>query len=94
MALHVINEARRCLHCKKPLCRTGCPINTNIPVMIEQFLNGNIDEAGQMLFDNNPLSIVCSLVCDHEKQCEGHCILGKKGSPVHISSIENYISER
>ena len=69
-------------------------INTNIPVMIEQFLNGNIDEAGQMLFDNNPLSIVCSLVCDHEKQCEGHCILGKKGSPVHISSIENYISER
>ena len=94
MALHVINEARRCLHCKKPLCRTGCPISTNIPVMIEQFLNGNIDEAGQMLFDNNPLSIVCSLVCDHEKQCEGHCILGKKGSPVHISSIENYISER
>jgi len=46
-----------------------------------------------MVFENNPLSIVCSLVCDHEKQCEGHCILGKKGAPVHISSIENYISE-
>lgn len=94
MALHVINEARRCLHCKKPLCRAGCPIATNIPAMIEAFLHDRIDEAGQMLFDNNPLSIVCSLVCDHEKQCEGHCILGRKGSPVHISSIENYISER
>lgn len=94
MALHVINEARRCLHCKKPRCRAGCPIGTDIPVMIEQFVDGRIDEAGQMLFDNNPLSVICSLVCDHEKQCEGHCILGKKSSPVHISSIENYISER
>ena len=94
MALHVINEARRCLNCKKPQCRKGCPINTNIPAMIQHFLKGELDEAGEMLMRNNPLSIVCSLVCDHEKQCEGHCILGKKGSPVHISSIENYISER
>lgn len=46
-----------------------------------------------MLFDNNPLSIVCSLICNHEKQCEGHCIQGRKGMPVHTSSIENYISE-
>ncbi len=92
MAVHVVNEAKRCLNCKKPLCRTGCPINTPIPMMIQEFLNGGIAEAGEMVFENNPLSIVCSLVCDHEKQCEGHCILGKKGAPVHISSIENYIS--
>lgn len=40
-------------------------------------------------------SAVChlSLVCDHEKQCEGHCVKGIKGEPVHISSIENYISD-
>ncbi|MDD3429797.1 MAG: NAD(P)-dependent oxidoreductase, partial [Oscillospiraceae bacterium] len=69
------------------------PVNTPIPDMIQHFLNGQLDEAGQMLFDNNPLSMVCSLVCDHEKQCEGHCVLGKKGAPVHISSIENYISD-
>jgi len=61
--------------------------------MIEAFLAGKIDEAGEMLFANNPLSLICSLVCDHDKQCEGHCVLGKKGTPVHISSIENYISE-
>ena len=46
-----------------------------------------------MLFDNNPMSLVCSLVCNHENQCEGHCVLGRKGQPVHISSIENYISD-
>ena len=57
------------------------------------FLNSQLDAAGQMLFENNPLSVVCSLVCDHEKQCEGHCVLGRKSAPVHISSIENYISD-
>jgi len=93
MAIHVVNEAKRCLNCKKPMCVTGCPISTPIPQMIQTLLSGNITEAGAMVFENNPLSLVCSLVCDHEKQCEGHCVLGKKGAPVHISSIENYISE-
>ncbi len=93
MAVHVINEAKRCLNCKNPLCRQGCPINTPIPQMIQAFLNNDINGAGAMLFENNPLSLVCSLVCDHDKQCEGHCVLGKKGAPVQISSIENYISD-
>ncbi len=93
MALHVVNEAKRCLNCKKPMCRTGCPINTPIPQMIQAFLAGNINEAGEMLFENNPLSLVCSLICNHENQCEGHCVLNAKGHPVHISSIENYISD-
>lgn len=93
MALHVIDEARRCLNCKNPRCRKGCPINTNIPEMIQKLLNEQLIDAAEMLFANNPLSLVCSLVCDHEHQCEGHCILGVKGSPVHISSIENYISD-
>ena len=44
------------------------------------------------MFENNPLTTVCSIVCNHEKQCEGHCVLGKKGAPVHFSVIENYIS--
>lgn len=92
MALNVVSEARRCLNCKKPMCMEGCPISTYIPKMIEMFKNGQIEEAGEMLFDNNPLSVVCSLVCNHENQCQGNCVLGRKGNPVHISSIENYIS--
>lgn len=96
MAVHVINEAKRCLQCKKPLCRIkGCPIQTNVPEMIRLFLDGKTQEAGQMLFDNNPLSVVCSLVCDHENQCEGNCIQGKKkdGTAIQIPNIEHYISE-
>ncbi len=94
MAHNVIAEAKRCLNCKKPLCRTGCPINTPIPNFIQTFLNGDIEEAGRMLFDNNPLSVVCSIVCNHGNQCQGHCVRGLKGEPVEISTIENFISER
>ena len=90
--IHVIEEANRCLQCKKPMCTTGCPISTNIPTMIGLFKEGKVKDAGQMLFENNPLSVVCSLVCDHKKQCEGHCVLARRGQGIHISSIENYIS--
>lgn len=93
MGSHAIDEAKRCLNCKKPRCREGCPINTPIPTMIQMFLSGQMTEAAEMVFANNPLSVICSLVCDHEKQCEGHCVKGIKGEPVHISSIENYISD-
>lgn len=92
MAYHVLDEANRCLNCKKPMCMEGCPIHTPIPKVISLMKEGKIDEAGWMLFENNPLTTVCSLVCNHENQCEGHCILGRKGSPVHFSAIENYIS--
>ena len=77
--IHVIEEANRCLQCKKPMCMTGCPISTPIPTMIKMFKEGDVKDAGAMLFENNPLSIVCSLVCDHQKQCEGHCVLSRKG---------------
>lgn len=92
MAQHVLDEAQRCLNCKVPQCQKGCPIHTAIPEVIQLLLSGHLDEAGWKLFENNPLTTVCSLVCNHEKQCEGHCVLGKKGAPVHFSTIENYIS--
>lgn len=94
MAHNVIAEAKRCLNCKIPTCRKGCPINTPIPQMIQMFLNGGINEAGKMLFDNNPLSVVCSIVCNHSDQCQGHCVRGIKGEAVEISSIENFVSSR
>ena len=93
MALHIMDEANKCLNCKKPQCVKGCPISTPIPRVIELLKDNRLDEAGRLLFENNPLTTVCSLVCNHENQCEGSCILNKKGNPVHFSTIENYISD-
>lgn len=71
----------------------GCPIHTRIPDMIRMLKEGETLEAANMLYGNNPLSMICSLVCNHEAQCEGHCVRGIKENPVHISAIENYISD-
>ncbi len=93
MALHILDEANRCLECKNPSCQKGCPIMTPIPTVIRLLKENKLDEAGAILFENNPLTTICSLICNHENQCEGHCVLGKKGMPVHFSAIENYISD-
>ena len=92
MSKHIINEAKRCLQCKNPRCAAGCPVNTNIRDAIKLLLDNRIAEAGELLFLNNPLSLICSYICPQESQCERHCVLGAKGAPVQISEIEQYIS--
>ena len=93
MAIHIIEEANRCLGCKRAFCQLkGCPVSTSIPQVIELFRERKLDEAGALLFSNNPMSAVCALVCNHSGQCEGSCVQGRKGSPIHFSAIESYIS--
>lgn len=88
------DEADRCLFCKKPRCKENCPISTPIPEIISLYKEGNLDEAGKMLFENNPLSVVCALVCPHEDQCKGNCIRGIKGEPIRFHDMEYEISQR
>ena len=85
--------ANTCIGCKSAKCQLGCPINTPIPRVIELYKADKIQEAGKLLFDNNPLSLICSLVCVHEEQCMGNCVLNKKGTPVAFYKIEKEISE-
>lgn len=93
MSKHIIDDAKRCLQCKNPMCTKGCPVATPIRDAIRLLLESRIPDAGKLLLENNPLSIICCRVCPQENQCEGHCVLGRKGSPVHISAIEQYISD-
>lgn len=93
MAQNLASEANRCLQCKNPRCSGGCPVHTSIKEMIGMLKEGEIEPAGEMLFQNNPLSLICSLVCPRERQCEGACVLGIKGRPISIGAIEHYISE-
>lgn len=85
-------EASRCLKCKKAQCSAHCPVATDVPRVMELFLNGEIKQAGEVLFMNNPLSAVTSVICPHEKNCTGHCVLGRKGEPVQFYRVEEYIS--
>ncbi|MFR2743076.1 MAG: NAD(P)-dependent oxidoreductase [Clostridium saudiense] len=92
MMKELLLEADRCLLCKNARCKANCPINTEIPELVKLFKEGKLDEAGAMLFENNPLSAVCAVVCPHEDQCKGNCIRRIKGEPVSFCEIEELIS--
>lgn len=85
-------EADYCLLCKNARCQKYCPVSTPIPEIIKLYRSGEEEKAAKMLFDNNPLSAVCGIVCDHKNQCSGHCIRGIKGEPVKFYEIEQYLS--
>lgn len=89
-----LDEANRCLSCKNPRCKQHCPISTPIPEVIGLYKEGKLKEAGEVLFKNNPLSLVCSIVCPHEDQCRGYCIKGIKDEPVRFHDIETEISTK
>ena len=85
-------EANRCFTCKVPKCKKYCTIDTPIPEIIQIFKENKIEEAREKLFNNNPLSAICAIVCPHEDQCLGNCIRGIKDEPVSFHEIERFIS--
>lgn len=90
--MSITDEAARCLKCKTARCQKSCPVSTPIPQIMNLFEEGKIKEAGKILFENNPMTAVCSIICPHERNCAGNCILGIKGKPVEFFRIEQYVS--
>lgn len=91
--LEAINEAKRCLHCKVPQCKKGCPISHDIPDWIHELSKGNLGNAMSIINQKSNLPAVCGRVCPHEKQCEGHCVLAKKGQGIHCGKLERFIAD-
>jgi glutamate synthase (NADPH) small chain len=88
-----ISEAKRCLNCKTPLCRKGCPIGNDIPGFIHALANGNIGEASAIIAQRSNLPAVCGRVCPHERQCEGACVLNRKECGIQIGKLERFIAD-
>lgn len=88
-----ILEAQRCLHCKVPSCRKGCPISNDIPDWIAELAKGNFGNAVAIINNRSNLPAVCGRVCAHERQCEGNCVLGKKGAHINIGKLERFVAD-
>ena len=88
-----VAEAERCLHCAKPLCVQGCPVSINIPEFIQEVKNRDFKRAYDIINESSSLPAVCGRVCPQETQCEGKCILGKKGDPVSIGKLERFVAD-
>jgi len=86
-------EAQRCLQCKKPTCVQGCPVEIQIKDFIAHLTQGDVRAAYQVIRATNSLPAVCGRVCPQENQCEGACILGKKGQPVAIGRLERFVAD-
>ena len=88
-----IDEAKRCLNCKNPLCRQGCPVSVRIPEFIEKVAEGDFDAAYDIITSTNSLPAVCGRVCPQEKQCESKCVRGIKGESVGIGRLERFVAD-
>lgn len=88
-----VAEAQRCLHCKVPMCRKGCPVSIDIPQFIAKVKERDFEGAFEIITMSNSLPAVCGRVCPQENQCESKCILGKKGEPVAIGRLERFVAD-
>lgn len=88
-----IEEAQRCLTCKKALCMEGCPVNIRIPDFVAHIKSGDIQGAYEVISEASALPSVCGRVCPQERQCEGRCIRGIKGEAVSIGKLERFVGD-
>lgn len=87
-------EASRCLQCKKPTCRKGCPVNNAIPQFIKAIKEENYETGLDAIYRHSYLPAVCGRVCPQEKQCEAGCVLARKGKALRIGKLEQFIAEQ
>ena len=88
-----MEEANRCLGCKKAKCMEGCPVSINIPGFVHEVKEGNFEKAYQIIGESSALPAVCGRVCPQETQCEGRCIRGMKGEAVSIGKLERFVAD-
>lgn len=88
-----VEEAQRCLQCKNPMCRQGCPVSIDIPGFIAKIKEGDVPGAYEVISESSTLPAVCGRVCPQETQCEGKCVRGIKGEAVSIGKLERYVAD-
>lgn len=88
-----MQEASRCLNCKKAVCVDGCPVAIDIPRFIQKIKMGNIEQAYQVISRSSALPAVCGRVCPQESQCEEKCVRGIKGEPVSVGKLERFVAD-
>ena len=88
-----MEEANRCLGCKKAKCMEGCPVSINIPGFVHEVKEGNFEKAYQIISESSALPAICGRVCPQESQCEGKCIRGIKGEAISIGKLERFVAD-
>ena len=88
-----VQEAKRCLNCKKRPCIAGCPVAVRIPEFVMAVAEGDFATAATFLRQDNALPATTGRVCPQEVQCEARCIRGKKGEAVAVGWLERFVAD-
>ncbi len=88
-----VAEAERCLLCARPTCVQGCPVGVDIAAFVHRVSNADLAGAAEVIAADNSLPAVCGRVCPQETQCEGACVLAKKGKAIHIGHLERFVAD-
>ena len=88
-----VMEAQRCIECNKPTCMHGCPVNVDVRAFLDLILAKDYLGAAAKIREDNVLPAITGRVCPQEDQCEGGCVLGKKGEPLAIGYLERFVAD-
>lgn len=88
-----MQEALRCLHCKRPACVGACPVGIDIPGFLRLIERGDPAGAARKIRETNFLPAVCGRVCPQDKQCQAVCVVGRKNHPVGIGNLERFAAD-
>lgn len=94
MNVEIKEKLEYCLNCKtKPCSNKGCPLGNNIPGFIQKLKEEKYEDTYDILSETTVLQSLCGRICPHQKQCEGSCVRGIKGSSVSIGELESFIGD-
>ncbi len=88
-----MEEANRCLQCKKRPCVSGCPVGVRIPDFLARVAVGDFAGASTLLRGCNALPAIAGRVCPQERQCEAECVRGSRGDAVAIGWLERFVAD-
>jgi glutamate synthase (NADPH/NADH) small chain len=92
-ARSAVSEATRCIACARPGCQVDCPVGVKIKEIVALIQSGEFLAAAVKMREDNALPAITGRVCPQENQCEGGCVLGKKGQPVAVGNLERFIAD-
>ena len=91
----LINIAKKCIGCKNAPCKISCPIHNDLPMILKFYKEEKYNDAYQLLFNNNPLFMLCGITCDHYNGCAKNCNYIKiKKERIEIEKIEADLFQR
>lgn len=87
----VIEEAERCLSCKKPRCEAACPANFSVPKMLKAVKDGDMQGAADVVNDFFCTPSSQNRICP--AFCQEACVVGRKGDALNILNVKRYLSD-